>query len=284
MNKIKNKLAVVVIILSVCFLFLIGYSVQREKMSFVENGVGVTLNSIQGIAYNIGNKVKNSFKFIANIKNLKEENEKLKRETIEYSQIINQNKMLVDENNRLRKALNFKDSKSEYEYLGADIKGLSGEDFLDGFIINRGEKDGVKKGMVAITAEGLVGQVTSIGNNWSIIQSLGNENIAVAGFVLSTKESDGIVKGYKSYDGKILAEITGLSIDSKIKPGDTILTSGLGRVYPKGIEIGKVLEVKEDKATVMKSATIKPSVNLKSLQEVLIVIPKESKETTEVKY
>ncbi|WP_291584232.1 rod shape-determining protein MreC [Clostridium sp. UBA6640] len=285
MKKFKNKLAVIVILLSVCFLFLIGYSVQREKMSFVENGVGYTLDSIQSVVYNIGNKVKNSFSFITNINNIKEENEKLKEENIELSQKSTENEILISENERLRNMLNFTNSKSEYKYVGADIRGLSGGNFLDGFVINRGSKDGIEKGMVAITAEGLVGQVTSVGSNRSIVQSFCNENIAVAGHVLSTKESDGIVKGYRGNDEKFLAEITRLSIGSKIKEGDTILTSNLGLVYPKGIKIGTVLEVKEDKVAVMKSAIIKPTVDFNTLEEVLIVVPTDTNDIIpEVKY
>ncbi|MGL4731040.1 MAG: rod shape-determining protein MreC [Clostridium sp.] len=284
MNKLKNKLAVIVIILSVCFLFLIGYTVQRKHMSFVENGIGATLNSVQGVIYNIGNKVKNSFSFIANISELKEENEKLKEENIELAQLRNNNQMLVDENARLRENLQFKKTKLDYECIGADIVGLSGQNFLDGFTINRGSKDGIKKGMVAITSAGLVGQVTSVGNTTATVQTLCNENIAVAGYVLSTKEGDGIVKGYKGNEDKFLAEITGLSIDSKIKEGDTIVTSGLGEIYPKGIEIGKVLSVKTDKAAVMKSAVLKPRVDFNTLEEVLIVVPKNNKTNDEVKY
>ncbi|WP_061995008.1 rod shape-determining protein MreC [Clostridium sp. ATCC 25772] len=277
MDKLKNKLAVLVIILSVCFLFLIGYTVQRKHVSFVENGVGTTLNSVQGVVYNIGNKVKNSFSFIFHIKDLKSENEKLKEDNKNLDKLKNENTMLADENARLRENLKFKDTRLEYEYIGADIVGRSGQNFLDGFTINRGSKDGIEKGMIAVTSVGLVGQVTSVGNNSATIQTLCNENIAVAGYVLSTKESDGIVKGYKGNEDKFLAEITGLSIDSGIKVGDTIVTSGLGKIYPKGIEIGKVLDVKEDKAAVMKSAVVKPNVDFNKLEQVLIVVQKEKR-------
>lgn len=277
MDKLKNKLAVLVIILSVCFLFLIGYTVQRKHVSFVENGVGTTLNSVQGVVYNIGNKVKNSFSFIFHIKDLKSENEKLKEDNKNLDKLKNENTMLTEENARLRENLKFKDTRSEYEYIGADIVGRSGQNFLDGFTINRGSKDGIEKGMIAVTSVGLVGQVTSVGNNSATIQTLCNENIAVAGYVLSTKESDGIVKGYKGNEDKFLAEITGLSIDSGIKVGDTIVTSGLGDIYPKGIEIGKVLDVKEDKAAVMKSAVVKPNVDFNKLEQVLIVVQKEKR-------
>ena len=153
MKKFKNKLAVIVILLSVCFLFLIGYSVQREKMSFVENGVGYTLNSVQSVVYKIGNKIKNSFSFITNINDIKKENEKLKEENIKLSKMLTENEILTSENERLRAMLNFTNTKDEYKYIGADIKGLSGANFLDGFTINKGSKDGIKKGMVAIAGE-----------------------------------------------------------------------------------------------------------------------------------
>lgn len=281
MKIFKNKLAVVIITLSVLFLFLIGYTVQKENMSFVENGVGSAINSVQEIIYKVANKVKNSVSFILNIDDIKEENERLteRNKELEFSSM--QNELLRKDNEKLRKMLNFTESRNEYTYIGASVVGISGSNFLDGYIINKGEDDGIKKGMVAVVGEGLVGQVTSIGSNWSIVQSLCNENVAVAGLVLNTEESDGIVKGYKGNEDKFLAQITGLSINSKIDEGNTIMTSGLGGVYPKGIKIGTVLEVNEDKATVTKTAIIKPAVDFNKLEEIIIIVPKDIRE---VKY
>lgn len=173
--------------------------------------------------------------------------------------------------------LNFAKINDQYKYLGVDIVGLSGNNFLDGYVVNKGEKDGIKKGMIAMQGEGLVGQVTSVGSNWSIVQSLCNENMAVAGYVSSTEESNGIVKGYKGNEDKFLVEITGLSLESKIKEGDTILTSGLGGIYPKGIKIGEVQEVYEDRAKVVKSAIVKPAVDFNKVEQIVIIVPKEER-------
>ena len=281
MRFAKNKLAVVVIILSVTFLSLIGYSANREKMSFVENGVGVTINSVQGLFYNGFYKIRDSFKFITNFSEVKKENEALKKSNSEYQSKALEYDVLKKESERLRSMLNFSTQRDEYNYVGANINGLSGNSFSDGFIINKGENKGIKKGMVAITGEGLVGQITSVGNNWSIVQSLSNENIAVAALVQRTRDNNGIVKGHKDKNNKFLAEIDRLSLDSGIKKGDVIVTSGLGGIYPPGIRIGNVMSVHEDKGEVMKSAIIKPYVDLEKIEEVFIVVPKE---TSEVKY
>ncbi|MCB2288721.1 rod shape-determining protein MreC [Clostridium sp. CS001] len=278
MKFVKNKLAVVIIILSVTFLSLIAYSANREKMSIVENGVGVTINSVQGVFYKGFYKIRDSFKFITNFSNVKKENEELRKTNIEFQGKALEYNNLEQENERLRGMLNFSKERNEYNYVGADIIGVSGNNFLDGFIINKGENKGIKKRMIAMTGEGLVGQVTSVGNNWAIVQCLSNENIAVAALVQNTSENNGIVKGYKDENNKLLAEIQRLSLDSLIKKDNVIVTSGLGGIYPSGIRIGKVLSVHEDKGEVMKSAIIEPYVNFSKIEEVFIVVPKENRE------
>lgn len=278
MRSLKNKLAVVIIILSVTFLSLIGYSVNREKMSFVENGVGTTINSVQGIFYKGFYKIKNSFKFITNISKVKTDNEELRKANSEFQTKALEYDTSIKENARLRKMLDFSKQTEKYKYVGADIIGVSGNSFSDGFIINKGTNKGIKKRMVAITGDGLVGQVTSVGDNWAIVQCLSNENIAVAALVQRTRDNKGIVKGYKDENNKLLAEIQRLSLDSSIKKGDVIVTSGLGAIYPAGIRIGKVLSVYEDKGEVMKGAIIEPYVDFAKIEEVFIVIPKENRE------
>ena len=278
MKFVKNKLAVVIIILSVTFLSLIGYSVNREKMSFVENGVGLTINSVQGIFYDGFYKIRDSFKFITNFSKVKTENEELRKINSELQGKALEYDALKQESERLRSMLKFAEVREEYKYIGADIIGASGNNFLDGFIINKGENHGIKKRMIAMTGEGLVGQVTAVGSNWAIIQCLSNENIAVAALVERTRDNNGIVKGYKDENNKLLAEIQRLSLDSNIKEGDVIVTSGLGGIYPPGIRIGNVLSVHEDKGEVMKSAIIEPYVDFTKIEEVFIVVPKEDRE------
>ena len=282
MEFLKSKLAVVIIILSVTFLSLIGYSANREKMSFVRNGAGTTINSVQGIFYDGFHKIKGSFKFITNVSNIKTENEKLRKTNGELQAKALVYDTSIKENERLRKMLNFSSSKEKYNYIGADICGLNGNSFSDGFIINKGANKGIKRNMIAMTGEGLVGQVTSVGNTSAIVQCLSNENIAVAALVQSTRDNNGMVKGYKDENNKMLAQIQRLSVDSGVKKGDVIVTSGLGRIYPSGIRIGKVLSVYEDKGEVMKSAVIEPYVDFSKIEEVFIVVPKD--DIGEIKY
>jgi len=281
MKRHKNKLAVTVIVLSVAFLGIIIYTMNNEKKDAVSSSLGSAINPLQKVVYTIGDRIKESLDFFLNFSNVKNENKDLTKENNELKNKLLEYDKLKEENDRLREVLNFKNSKANYEYIGTEIIGYSGESFSDGYIIDKGENDGLKKDMVVISDKGLVGQVTSTGSNWSIVESLLNENIAVSVMVNSTRETTGILKGYVTRTNNGLTKVTNLPLDSEIKEGDVILTSGLGQIYPKEIRIGEVISVESDEIKVMKTAIVKPYVDFNKLEELFVVVPKE---TREVKY
>ena len=277
----KNKLAATVIVLSVAFLGIIIYTMNNEQKDFVSNGVGSAINPLQKVVYTINSKIKGGLDFLLNFSEVKEENEALTKENIELKNKLLEYDKFKEENERLREVLNFKNSKNNYDYIGCEIIGYNGENLSDGYIIDKGENDGIKKDMVVISDKGLVGQVTSTGSNWAIVESLLNENIAVSVMVDSTRETTGILKGYVSRTKSGLTKLTNLPLDSEVKEGDVILTSGLGQIYPKEIRIGEVISVESDEIKVMKTAIVKPYVDFNKLEELFVIIPKE---TREVKY
>lgn len=281
MKFFKNKLTVTIILLSVTFLGAITYTAQRENKTAIENGAGIVLNPIQKIGYWINDNVSEAIDFFWNFSSVKYENEELKKENKELEEKLIEYSDLKKENETFREILDFKEQKSNFEYVGCNIIGYSGGSFLKGYIIDKGQKDGLEKGMVVISGKGLVGQVSSVSSNWSIVQSIVNENIAVAAQVHDTNDNTGIVRGHVDNKGNYLAKIENLPMNSNVKEGDIILTSGLGGIYPKNIKIGTVKSVEEDNVKVMKSAVIEPAVDFTKLEELFIIIPNEYRNYSE---
>ena len=277
MKLLKNKLTVTIIVLSVAFLGLITLTVSREDKGF-ESGAGSTLNPVLKVAYGFNRGVKDFVDFFLNFSDVRDENKELKKENDKLKAEIDEYSKLKEENERLQKVLNFKDEKNNYDYIGTNIIGISGDSILNGYIVDRGKDDGIEKGMVVISADGLVGQVSSVGKNWAIVQCIVNENVKVAVMVDSTRENTGILQGYKDYFNNNLAKVLNLPIDSEVKEGDVIVTSGLGGYYPKEIKIGEVVSVEEDRVRVMKSAIVKPYVDFNKIEELFIVAPKDKRE------
>ncbi|MDS0528013.1 rod shape-determining protein MreC [Clostridium sp. SHJSY1] len=277
MKLFKNKLTVTVIVLSVAFLGLIIYTANKDT-SGVQGAAGTALNPIQKIAYNINRGVKNSVDFFLNFSQVKEENKELTKENEDLKSQLLEYSHLKEENDNFRSILDFKEQHNNYNYIATNIISYSGGGIIDGYTVDKGQNDGIEKNMIVISPKGLVGQVSKVGPNWAIIQGIINENINVAVKVDNTNDNGGILKGYKDGSNNYLAKISDLLPESQVKEGDTIVTSGLGGLYPKGIKVGTVASVEENKSKVMKNAIVKPSVDFGKIDELYIVAPKDKRD------
>ena len=277
MKFFKNKLTVTVIVLSVTFLVLIGISASRN-IKGLEGSAGNALSPIQKVAYGINRGVKDFVDFFLNFSSVREENEDLKEENNKLKDELAEYSDLAQENEKLKALLDFQEQRTEYDYISTNIIGTRGS-ILEGYILDKGSDDGVKKDMVVISSDGLVGKITSVAKNWCVLECIINENIAVSVMPESTREKTGILQGYTdSNPNENLTMINYLPMDSKIKKGDVILTSGLGAVYPKEIRVGKVVSVEEDKVQFMKTAIVKPYVDFDTLENLMIIVPKDTRE------
>lgn len=274
MKPFKNKLAVTIIVLSVAFLGIIIFSVKSGSNS-ISSGIGSVVSPLQKIVYKVNDKIKGSVDFLINFSKVKQENEELKIKNSELENQMIEYKTLKDENERLKEVLKMKESKNNYDYVGVNIIGYSGGTVSRGYIIDKGTNDGIEKDMIIINYQGLVGKVIESQSNYSIVETILNENMAVSVMVDSTRETTGILRGYKENKNEELVKVYNLPIESEIKEGDVILTSGLGMIYPKEIRIGEVISVETDNVMVMKNALVKPYVDFSKLEELFVVVPKD---------
>ena len=274
MKPFKNKLAVTIVVLSVAFLGIIIFSLKSNS-SVISSGVGSVISPLQKIIYNANDKLKESFDFFINFSKVKQENEEKKKKNAELENKLVEYNRMKDENTTLREMFDYSQANQNYNYLGCNIVGYSGGNISNGYVIDKGTNDGVKKDMIVITPQGLVGKVTKSESSYSIVQTILNENIAVASMVESTRETTGILQGATDNKNKNLAVLSNIPIDSEIKEGDVILTSGLGGMYPKEIRIGEVVSVEIDTVGIMKKAVVKPYVDFNKLEGLFVVVPKE---------
>ena len=273
MKFFKNKLAVTVIVLSVAFLGIIIFTVKSDSKNPISGGVGTVLNPVQKVVYTISDKVHDVFDFFYNFSDVKNENNDLKKKNLELENQLVEYNELKRQNDVLRGIVDFSKENNQYKYIGTNIIGKSGNSFVEGYTIDKVSSEGIKKDYIVISPEGLVGVVTEVHSNWSKIQTLLNENVAVAATIEGDSNSgDGIVKGYRN-GSEMQAEITNLPMNSTIKEGETVVTSGLGGYYPKGIRIGEVTSVQSDDVKVMKTAILKTYVDFNNLQELFVVVP-----------
>lgn len=188
---------------------------------------------------------------------------------------------LEEENKRLSAALNFTHQIDQYDYRYCNITSQGANGLMDILIIDKGKKDGVKNGLVVATPEGLVGKVIFTSDSWSKVGTLNNPNVQVSGKIKNTGVIDGVVDGYTDSNNNKLARLDNMSQDTDVKQGYEIVTSGMGNLYPKDIPIGEVTSVAVDQTKISKYAIMKPYVDFNKLEEVFIIIPKD---TSQISY
>ena len=204
------------------------------------------------------------FKDIGQVDDLRKENTQLKQEN---EQLRNQLTELTIVKNRvfeLEQALNIRTTNSATAYLTADVISFIWLPFRSELSINLGSIDGIKAGNIVLSPQGsLVGRVTSVKKNHAFVRLIIDSRSRVATQVLSSTTS-GILSG------KATREINFILVIGKIEKGDTLITSGLGGLYPSDIPIGKVKEVNSNTQNAFPQITVEPFTQITNLRTVLI--------------
>jgi rod shape-determining protein MreC len=132
--------------------------------------------------------------------------------------------------------------------------------------IDKGSAHGLRPDSAVITADGVVGRVIHTSNFFSIVQLIVDWQSAV-GVMVQTTRRQGIVKGTGGRD----LDLDYIDDDNDLKAGDTFLTSGEDRIYPKGLPVGVITEIGPRKG-LLKTVKVRPSAELGRLEEVLCII------------
>lgn len=266
-NK-KNGLVGIIVIIGILIILVITTNGNINKFSGPENIFNKIVTPFQnGLVY-LKNKIANNGSFFENIDSLKTENENLKKQNEELQTKLNELQLIKSENEILREYVNLAEKYAEYSTVGAYIINKNTSNLSDVFIINVGTEQGVTANMAVIGEEGLVGYVLSATNNTAKVQPIIDAASSVSGLSNSSR-TNVIVSGQVDSDKEL--KVYTLQAEDELVIGDTIETSGLGGIYPKGITIGTIKEIIETKNVTEKYAILETKVDFKNLEYVLVI-------------
>ncbi|MEP6703485.1 MAG: rod shape-determining protein MreC [Acidobacteriota bacterium] len=212
----------------------------------------------------------NYFSSISNLRSAQSENDILKQRVQELELDIKGKEDLTAENDRLRGILNLKEN-SKYKVLTARIIGRDPSVWFDSSIINRGSLDGVKLNMPVVSDGGLIGRVTAVGPLTAQFDLITRDKSGVGGMVGEIGSSNvlGVVAGTSKRD---LVEMKYVSGSADVQPGQVVYTTGQDGIYPAGLKIGEIVEVRSGSATVPHEIFIRPSAGINSIKEVGVLL------------
>ncbi|MEA3417644.1 MAG: rod shape-determining protein MreC [Thermodesulfobacteriota bacterium] len=197
---------------------------------------------------------------------VKQENDKLKKalsRAIEKNNRFNEIEIF---NFRLRKLLNFRKNMAG-QALVAEVIGKDPSPWFKTIIIDKGKLDGIEKGLPVLVPEGIAGQVIDVSLHSSKVLLIIDQISAVDALAQRTR-ARGIIKGGSTGQCFFVYALR----KHDIKVGDTIVSSGLDTVFPKGLRIGKVSDVIKRNFGIFQEIIVTPYVDFEKLEEVLVVL------------
>ncbi|UUM13179.1 rod shape-determining protein MreC [Proteiniclasticum sp. QWL-01] len=281
MRKFKKpKLVIATAVITVLLCALMAYSELTKSHGPVSGTAGLVLNPVQRIGYMANIKVEEFIDFYFHFQEVRQENESLKQKLAETESKIRQFDQIQKENIELKAMFQFKDRHSQYQYIGTNVINRSLSPLSPSYTLDKGTKDGIRKGMVVITYEGLAGQITEVFDHHSLLETISSENVKVSVISAGSREFEGMLSGTSILGRSNMAILTEMSLESAIKPGDDIVTSGIGGYYPPDIYVGKIESVAEDRGKLMKTAVVRPVVQFNGTEQFYIVLPQNMEDLT----
>ena len=269
----KNKKSGVIgIVITVIILILIVIFSNGEKDSnFLQNAVNNLIMPVQnGLTY-LKNKIGGNGAFFTDIDYLKDENKKLREKNNELEQSLRELENIKTENQTLKEYMNLAEKYREYKTIPGYVINKDISNYSKTIVINIGKKDGIEVNMTVIGNEGLVGHVVSVTDSNAKVQTIIDTASSVSCSMSTTKDSI-VCKG--TLDEKSALKAMFIPTDANIIQGDSIETSGIGGIYPKGIHIGTVKKVTNTQNMTDRYALIETAVNFDKLDTILVITNK----------
>jgi len=257
---------VITIIILILLVFLSNISI--EKLSYIETVATNLVMPIQnGLTY-IKNKIAGNNTFFSDINNLKEENETLKESNKDLEEALRELEIIKAENKDLKEQLNLTEKYKEYETVPAEVINRDVTNYSSIFVINVGKVDGIEVDMPVIADKGLVGHIISVDQNTSKVQTIVDTSSTITALISTSREAI-ICKG--TLEDKGILKATYIPTETTIVVGDLVETSGMGGIYPKGIQIGKISKVINTKNVTDRYALLETTVDFDKLETVLVI-------------
>lgn len=265
----KNKKPTIIIAIALVVVIVV-LCIFTPVFKIISSWMGNVFTPVQSGIVSLTNGVESVFSGWGNAKKLAEENKQLKAEIDKLKESNRQWSSYKDENERLKGLLELENQIDRFEPVTASVIGKDAGNWFNVFTVNKGKDAGIKENTPVISPKGVIGRVSQVGKNWAKVVSVINYDHSVSGMISRTGDLvqiDGDLSLMK--DG--LCKMTVITEGADIIIGDTVVTSGIGGIYPKEIFVGTVTEFRNNKEGTGKYAIVKPDVDFQHVYEVVLL-------------
>jgi rod shape-determining protein MreC len=238
---------------------------ERKGVAFFDALLMEICSPFQKGATSVSRSIGGVLQRVVSLTQVQQENEKLKHRIAELQNENHQMKEMALANERLRNLLQFR-QQMVTSMMGAEVIGQDPSPWFKSVTIDKGEKQGLRKGMAVISPEGVVGQILKTSPDYATVLLITDYNSAIDAIVQRTR-AKGIVEGKEENR----CQLKYLLRTEDVEPGDVVITSGMDGKFPKGLMVGEIKKVDKRHFGVFQYAELVPKVDLARLEEVFVI-------------
>ena len=202
------------------------------------------------------------------LRNARMENDNLRAEVAQLELRNRELETQANEAHRLEVLLNFREVHPEAQMLAAQVIEASADPASETMVINRGEQDRVKRNMAVITPDGIVGKIVEVFHSTSQVMLMTDKNMGVGAMFADTR-THGVIKG--TGDPQPIMDY--VVNDEKVAVGQTIITSGEDKIFPKGLLVGVIASAKAGNP--FQKIVVRPAARLDRLEDVIVLLTQD---------
>ncbi len=272
MNFFFSKKAVVIMLVAVflALVLCILSAVSGGRISPVASFVNMISKPIQSAVTGVSDFFSDRVERATSYDKMKEENEQLKKDVAILSDAVRKSEAATLENKQLRAALGMKEENTSFVFESAEVVAKNSDNWNRSFTINKGTSSGIALDNCVITVDGMVGYVSEVGPNWATVLAIIDTTMEASAIASRTRDVASAEGDYELMS-KGYFKLSYLPRNTQLLKGDIIETSGFGGLFPKGIVLGSVVEVKNENHGISKYAVIKPAVDMEHVNQVLVI-------------
>jgi rod shape-determining protein MreC len=239
---------------------------QRKGVEFFDVILMEICSPLEKASTLVIKTVQKTFKEHVFLVNVEKENRMLKQKVTQLQEENHRMTEVKLANERLKQLLQFREA-TPLSMIGAEVIGQDPSSWFKSVTVDKGERDGVKKGMAVICSAGVIGQILKTTPDYATVLLITDYNSAVDSIVQRTR-AKAIVEG----KGENRCQLKYLLRTEEVAVGDAVVTSGLGGNFPKGLMVGEVKKVDKKGHGVFQYAELVPSVDMTKLEEVFVIM------------
>lgn len=266
-KKSHYIILLMVVVLALAILKLPGETVSKIKLAI--SGLFLPLFGLSASTHQLWSDAKGN---LTPKRELLRENEDLRRLVEEQQILLQQDTNVWLENQHLRALVGFQ-RQMRGKFKLARVMTRDPANWWRSMEIDLGSRDGVRTNYPVLTADGLVGRVQSVGETRSQIIVLGDPNLEVSARTEPGGDLGVIAAVSSSPQENGMVDLLRLSGTSSVRPGQNVLTSGEGEIFPAGILIGRIVDTRSRDDGMSLEARVKLAADLGSLREVWVRFP-----------